>query len=361
MREVRADLFVVVCNEYSEADTTMDHATTGAQLLHRAREGDDDAFGELVDRQRGTLMRHCYRMLGSGVEAEDAVQDAMLRAWRQLDSYDGRGSFNGWLYRIATNLCLDRLRREPARAHPITHGPPTRLGDPFDDPEVGIRWIEPAANDLLGIGEDPMASVIRRERVSLAFVAALHRLSPRERAALLLADVLDFSHEEVADVLDASASAVNSLLYRARRSVGTESVTRPANPDDPEVQALLSRYMQAWEVADIARFVETVSDDVHFSMPPLSTWFHGSADVAAFVDEAIFQPSDSGMVVRQGRANGQAAMATYEPDDTGNLVVTGLQVLDIDADFMAITAVTSFRDTDAAIRCGFPGSVESST
>ena len=330
------------------------HEPADPVLLERARAGDRAAFGSIADSQRVRIFRHCYRMLGSGPEAEDAVQDTLLKAWTRLDTYDERGSFDGWLYRIATNLCIDKLRTSSPRTHPVSLGPAATPGDPFADPPAGVLWVEPVADDQTGIGKSPETSALERERVSLAFVAALQRLSPRERAALLLHDVLDFSHHEVADVIEASPSAVNSLLYRARQSVGTDIRVPAADPTDPAVQALLARYLEAWELGDISRFVATVTDDVHFSMPPLPTWFSGRTDVAVFVDQVLFQPAaPGGIAVRLGSANGQPAVATYHPDDAGQLVVGGMQILDIDGSTLRIAAITSFRDPEAAIRCGF--------
>lgn len=320
----------------------------------RAQRGDEAAFAELADRHRVRLFHHCYRMLGSGHEAEDAVQDVLLRAWQRLDTFDGRGSFPGWLYRIATNLCIDRLRVRRPRLHPVSLGPPAGSGTMPTAPSPDLDWIEPVADQTLGLGEDPAHTAQRRERISLAFVAALQRLSARQRAALLLHDVLDFTHVEVAEVLDTSVSAVNSLLYRARETIGSPAIAAPADPDDLTVQALLARYVRAWELADVAELLATVHADVRFAMPPLTTWYQGSASVAAFVEAAVFAPArPHGVAMRSGRANGQPALATYAPGPDGTLVVDGLQVLDVDPATNLVAAITSFRDPDLAIRCGF--------
>lgn len=331
-----------------------EEAGDSASVLARAQSGDAAAFAELCDPHRDQLFGHCYRMLASGHEAEEAVQDTLLRAWQRLDTFDGRGSFAGWMYRIATNLCLDRLRSRRRRLHPVSLGPPATIGSMPQPPEPGIDWIEPAADQTLGLGENPEHSAMRRERVSLAFVAALQQLSARQRAALLLHDVLDFSHEEVAEVLDTTPSAVNSLLYRAREVISASPTLVTVDPNDPAVAALLARYVRAWELADISELLSTVSDDVRLSMPPLSTWYQGSESVAAFVESAIFAPArPHGVTMRIGRANGQPALATYSGPPGEPLNVDGLQVLDIDPATDRIRAITSFRDAGVAIRCGF--------
>ena len=330
------------------------------QALDRARSGDTVAFASLVDGHRVGLLRHCYRMLGSGPDAEEALQDTLLRAWQRLDTFEARGSFQGWMYRIATNLCIDRLRGRRARSHPVSHGPASAPGSFPVDADSSIEWIEPIADHNIGLGEDPAHSAEQRERISLAFVAALQRLSARQRAALLLHDVLDFSHYEVAEVLDSSPSAVNSLLHRARETMSASPTPVPADPNDPAIKALLGRYVEAWQRADISEFVATVSADVRLSMPPLATWYQGSENVAAFIETAIFGPArPHGVTVRLGGANGQPALATYEPGPESTMIASGLQVLDVDGDSNTITAITSFRDPDIAVRCGFPMAIAS--
>ncbi|MDP9495644.1 MAG: RNA polymerase subunit sigma-70 [Actinomycetota bacterium] len=333
----------------------MTNQTADLGIVARARAGDTAAFESLVDAHRLGLLRHCYRMLGSGPDAEEALQDTLLRAWQRLDSYEARGSFQGWMYRIATNLCIDRLRGRRPRSHPGHHGPAASLGSSLEAADPTIQWVEPIGDQSIGLSQDPAHSAEQRESISLAFVAALQRLSARQRAALLLHDVLDFSHDEVAEVLETSPSAVNSLLYRAREALSASPTPVTADPEDPAVKALLDRYIGAWERADISEFVATVSADVRLSMPPMSTWFQGSADVAGFVEAAIFgRARPFGLTVRLGRANGQPAVANYDPGPNNALVVSGLQVLDVDGDSGTITAITSFRDPDLAVACGFP-------
>ena len=333
---------------------------TDIALPARAVAGDDAAFAELVGPFRGPVFRHCYRMLGSGADAEDAVQDTLERAWRKLATYDGSGSFGGWLQRISTNVCIDGLRARRTRIGPVGYGAPTAAGAILGPPDPDLAWVEPVSDSDLRVSQDPQDEVVRREEISLAFVAALQLLAPRQRAALLLHDVLGFTHAEVADVLEVSTSAVNSLLSRARESVRARAGQPPPDITDLRVQQLLQRYVRAWQLTDIEEFVGIVAEDIRFIMPPLTAWFDGREAVAAFVEDAIFAPARPyGVRLRAGSCNGQPAFATYEPDGEGHLVVSGLQVLQLgDADGQPLlTTLVSYRDPALAIRCGFPSSL----
>jgi RNA polymerase sigma-70 factor (ECF subfamily) len=312
-------------------------------LLARAAAGDDAAFAILVKAHERAVFRHCYRMMGSGLDAEDAVQDTLERAWRKLATYDGSGSFGAWLHRIATNVCLDALRTRRARLSPAGYGP--------------AAAVEPVSDvDLSGTG-DPQEALARREEVSLAFVAALQRLAPRQRAALLLHDVVGFSQPETAEVLDVSTSAVNSLLSRARQTVRASAGVPAPDLTSPRVQQLLERYVRAWQLADLDGLVQLVTEDIRFSMPPLTAWFDGRDAVARFIDQAIFAAArPHGVTLRPGSCNGQPAFATYEPDGTGRLAVTGLQILQL-AEMNGeplVTALVSYRDPAIAARCRLP-------
>jgi RNA polymerase sigma-70 factor, ECF subfamily len=330
---------------------------TEPALLARAAAGDGAAFAALAGPHRRAVFRHCYRMLGSGADAEDATQETLERAWRKLVTYDGSGPFAAWLQRIATNICLDGLRARRVRIGPAGYGPPAAHGAVLGGPDPELAWVEPVRDgDLYGTA-DPQDEVIRNEEIGLAFVAALQRLAPRQRAALLLHDVLAFTHEEVAEVLGTSTTAVNSLLSRARETVRAQAGAPQPSINDPRVQELLERYLRAWRLADIDGFVRLVAEDVRFSMPPLTAWFEGRAAVAAFVEEVIFGPARPyGVHLEAGTCNGQPAFATYEPDAEGRLVVSGLQVLQL-ADVNGrplIAALVSYRDPQIAIRCGMP-------
>ena len=347
-----------------------------AELLSQAAAGDQAAFAVLVEPHRRAMFRHCYRMLGSGADAEDATQDALVRAWRGLAGFDGSGAFGGWLHRIATNVCLDQLRGRPRRLDPLAEGPPAGPGAPLASSGPGRLFVEPVSDlDLAGPAvlagpagaqapapelADPQQQVVRREEISLAFVAALQRLAPRQRAALLLHDVLGFAHAEVAQVLQISPNAVNSLLSRARHTVRSKPWAPPADPASPAVRDLLGRYLRAWQLADISGFVEVVADDVRLSMPPMLTWFDGREAVAAFVEAEIFaRARPHGVPMRAGWCNGQPAFATYEPDGQGLLAASGLQILELDVrgGRPRVTAIVSFRNPALAARCGLPASL----
>jgi RNA polymerase sigma-70 factor (ECF subfamily) len=334
---------------------------TETALLARAVAGDGAAFAALATPHQRAVFRHCYRMLGSGADAEDATQDTLERAWRKLATYDGSGPFGAWLQRIATNICLDGLRARRTRIGPADYGPPTAVGTALAEPDRELTWVEPVRDaDLYGAA-DPQDEAVRNEEISLAFVAALQRLAPRQRAALLLHDVLAFSHEEVAEVLGTSTTAVNSLLSRARETVRANAGRPQPRITEPRVQRLLERYLRAWRLADIDGIVLLVAEDVRFSMPPLTAWFQGREAVAAFIEEAIFGPArPHGIRLEAGTCNGQLAFATYEPDSAGRLVVSGLQVLQL-ADISGqplITALVSYRDPALAIRCGMPAMLQ---
>jgi RNA polymerase sigma-70 factor, ECF subfamily len=333
----------------------MTHAAEPSDLFARVAAGDEAAFTALAGPQQRSLFRHCYRMLGSGADAEDALQDTLERAWRRRGTYDGSGPFAAWLHRIATNICLDMLRARKARGNPAGYGPPARPGSPLAPPEPELAWVEPVSDNDLAGPASPQDEVIRREEISLAFVAALQGLAPRQRAALLLHDVLGFSHAEVSETLGISTSAVNSLLSRARDRVRAAAPQPPIS--DPRVQQLLERYVRAWRVADIDAFVELIAEDVRFSMPPLAAWFAGRTAVATFVETAIFAAArPHGVQLRPGSCNGQPAFATYQPDERGRLAASGLQVLqlgEVDGQIL-ITALVSYRDPGLAVRCGLP-------
>jgi RNA polymerase sigma-70 factor, ECF subfamily len=329
-------------------------------LVARAGAGDDAAFAALIEPHQRAVFRHCYRMLGSGADAEDATQDTLERAWRRLATYNGSGPFGAWLQRIATNVCLDGLRAKRTRIDPASYGPPMAAGAMPEPPDPELAWVEPVSDsDLRGTG-DPQDEVVRREEISLAFVAALQRLAPRQRAALLLHDVLAFTHAEVGEVLGVTTTAVNSLLSRARESVRATAGRPQPDMSEPRVRQFLERYVRAWQLADIEEFVRLIAEDIRFSMPPLTAWFDGREAVGAFVENAIFAPTrPHGIRLRAGWCNGQPAFATYEPDGQGRLVASGLQVLqlaDVDGQPL-VTALVSYRDPALAIRCGLPAAL----
>ena len=325
--------------------------------IAQAVRGDESAFAVVVAPHERSLFRHCYRMLGSGPDAEDALQDTLIRAWRRLDTYDAAGTFGGWLYRIATNICLDLLRSRQGRLDPVTLGPPSDPREMHGAPDAESQWVEPIASSRLCSSLDPQDEIVGREDISLAFVSALQQLTPRQRACLLLHDVLGFTQAEVADVLDMTGSSVNSLLFRAREVTHPHRDGQEVEISDPRMRELLDRYVRAWRLADISAFVEVVADDVRFSMPPLREWFDGRPAVAAFTENAIFAAARPyGVTLRSGSCNGQPAFAILAPDPDGHMVASGLQIIDVrERDGQPlVTAIVSYRDPDLATRCGFP-------
>jgi RNA polymerase sigma-70 factor (ECF subfamily) len=332
-----------------------------ADLLARARAGDDGAFAELTEPHRRELQVHCYRMLGSFTDAEDALQDTLLAAWQGLRSFEGRASLRTWLYRIATNRCLNALRsasRRPAKEWdvPKVEPPePTRLGD--------VVWLEPFPDALLAGAIDaplgPEARYEQTEAISLAFVTALQVLPPRQLAVLILRDVLGFHANEVADMLDSTVESVNSALKRARASLERQrqpSASREPPPasDSAAEDAIVSQFVSAYESADIDALVALLTDDVFIAMPPMPFEYEGRDIVARFF-AAIFGAGRRFELVRT-RANGQPALGAYLRGPTGTSHGIGLYVLTLAGD--RICAMTRF-ETSALGWFGLPRSLPS--
>jgi RNA polymerase sigma-70 factor (ECF subfamily) len=256
-----------------------------------------------LEPYRGELVAYCYRMLGSFQDAEDVVQETMLRAWKAHDRYDpARASVRTWLYRIATNACLSALKGHARR--PL----PSGLGAPSEDttvpliPALDVPWLQPFPDARFDTG-------IRAD-MRLALVAAMQGLPPRQRAVLVLREVLEFSASEVADQLETTVAAVNSALQRARAVLpDTGEVTEP---DDPEVRAVIDRYMRAFEAADVPALVRLLADDAVMEMPPVPLWYRGSRDYGLFM-ERVFDMNGPGWTMRRLTANGQPALAAYTP------------------------------------------------
>lgn len=304
-----------------------------AQLLDAARAGDQVAFGRLVDPLRGELQAHCYRLLGSVHDAEDALQEALLRAWRGLDTFENRGSIRPWLYKIATNRCLTLMERRRRRELPTDLGP----GAPLTE----VEWLEPYPD--LG----PEAGYVVREGVELAFVAALQYLPARQRAVLVLREVLGFSAIEVAEQLDTTVASVNSALQRARKIVG-ERIPAVGQQealsalDAATIRKIADRYVAAWELGDVDAIVGMLTEDARFSMPPLPEWFSGHADIRAFLSGG---PLTSRWRITAARANGQLAFAGYMwDDDRGVFVAAGVDVVSLRG--TKITEVVAFLAQD---------------
>jgi RNA polymerase sigma-70 factor, ECF subfamily len=291
------------------------------ELLQAARGSDQEAFGRLVEPYRGELHAHCYRMLGSVHDAEDALQDAMLRAWRGLARFEGRSSLRSWLYRIATNTCLDTIGRRPKRVLPVDYGPPADPHDGPGDPAVESVWVEPYPDEKLGLEDGyaaPEASYEQRESVELAFIVALQHLPPNQRAVLILREVLGFSAKEVAETLETTTASVNSALQRARKAI-EERVPEQSQQEtlrslgDERVREIVDDYVDAWQREDVEAVVAMLTEDAAFAMPPMASWFRGHEAIRTFLAGSPLSGDWRWRPIR-AHANGQEALAFYSWD-----------------------------------------------
>jgi RNA polymerase sigma-70 factor (ECF subfamily) len=314
--------------------TTSTGASEG-QLLIAARGGDEAAFGRLVEGYRGELHAHCYRMLGSVYDAEDALQECMLRAWKALAKFEGRSAFRSWLYTIATNTCLNLIAKRPKRVLPIDYGP---AADPHEAPGRPITesvWLEPYPDEMLAIEDGravPEATYEQREAVELAFVAALQHLPPNQRAALILREVLGFSAKEVAEQLETSVASVNSALQRARAAID-ERVPEQSQQEtlralgDEELREIVDRYVDAWERNDVEQFVAMLAEDANFTMPPLATWYSTREGIRIWASGSSMS-GDWRWKAVVTRANGQPALGFYAwSEEEGAYMPFALNVL----------------------------------
>ena len=310
---------------------------TESEHLAAARQGDRQHFSEMTEPFRRELQVHCYRILGSLHEAEDMVQETMLRAWTRLETYQGRAPFRAWLYKIATNACLDLLdRRRSRRLLPPQAAAASDPGDQIAPPSAEVLWLEPLPDEWLedSSAANPEARYSESESISLAFLTALQKLSPRQRAVLILRDVLDFSAIETADVLDLTVSAVNSALHRARGSLSQEYQKQEVQPYDERTQSLLDLFLKAWESADVAGLVALLKEDATLAMPPSPSWYIGREAIRTFVamtvfaDEGMFGGEAAGRWKLMGtRANGSPAFAIYQRTGTNEYQPFGIHVL----------------------------------
>jgi RNA polymerase sigma-70 factor, ECF subfamily len=324
-----------------------------------ARHGDEVAFARLVAPHRIQLHAHCYRMLGSMADAEDALQETLMRAWRGLPRFEGRSSLRGWLYRIATNACLRMIERRPKRVLPLDHGP---AADPRERPEGALAepvWLEPYADEAAVDGPaSPEARYEERESVELAFIAALQHLPGRQRAVLLLRDVLGFAPNEIAKVLDATPASVYSALQRAHVAVDERLPARSQQATlraigDTKLRELVGRYTEAWEQGDVDALVALLADDATFAMPPAPSWYRGRAAVGEFLAAWPLAGGRRWRLVPI-RANGQLAFGVYGPGQ--DYRAHGLELLSLDADGR-IAAVTTFRLPQLFPAFGLPAAI----
>ena len=300
---------------------------------------------EQIERHRPELTGYCYRMLGSPFEAEDAVQETMLRAWRSIDRFEGRSALRSWLYKIATNVCLDMLSGRSRRATPMDLGP---AREPIVE-NLATRgeatWIEPIRDDMLG-GADPAELTVRRETIRLAFVAALQHLPPRQRTALILCEVLRWKAGEVAELLETSTASVNSALQRARETVQTSEISAGDVGDglgEPEKE-FLERYVAAFEAYDMDALTSLIAEDASQSMPPYDMWMQGRDDLLAWWFGPGIECRDSKLLAAPN-ANGCVAFGQYKPNPDGDgHDPWALQVLEMNGDGK-VGRFTFFLDT----------------
>src|SRR3954469_14327527 len=328
-------------------------------LLEAARGGDEEAYASLVEPHRTELHAHCYRMLGSVHDAEDALQETLLRAWRGLSRFEGRSSLRSWLYTIATNTSLNLIEKRPKRVLPIDYA---RAADPHrgpGEPVVESVWVEPYPDEKLGLEDGyaaPEARYEQREGIELAFVAALQHLPPNQRAVLILREVLGFSAKEVADSLETSTASVNSALQRARAAVEervpeqTQQATLRTLGDD-DLRELVDRYVDAWERCDVDAFAAMLAEDATFAMPPLASWYSTREGIAEWARGWPLSGAWRWRTVFT-HANGQPALAFYTWDENEQaylpfalnvLTFRGSQIADVTA-FVARSTEATRQD-----------------
>ena len=330
------------------------------QLLEAARVGDESAFARLVEPHRGALHAHCYRMLASVHDAEDALQETLLASWRGIGGFEGRSSLRRWLYSIATNVCLRALERQPKRVLPVDYAPAADPRDGLGEPLVESVWVEPYP-ERPGVGEglaSPEARYEQRESVELAFIAALQYLPARQRAVLILRDVLGFSARETAEALETTPTGVNSALQRAHKRVDERLPERSqqevlSSLDDQRLREIVEGYADAWERADVDAIVAMLTDEAAFTMTPMPTWYRGRDAVAAFMRGWPLSGAERWRMVPV-RANGQLAFGHYVWNaETETFTPHGITVLTLEGD--RIAEITSFVDPEHFASSPEPG------
>jgi RNA polymerase sigma-70 factor (ECF subfamily) len=327
-------------------------------LLDAARAGDQESFRRLVEPRRAELLAHCYRMLGSVHDAEDALQETMFRAWRGLPTFEHGRALRPWLYRIATNVCLDLLAKRPRRVLPIDHGPAADdIAAGPGTPLMERIWMQPYPDEQLGVEDGyaaPEARYEQRESVELAFVAALQHLPARQRAVLILREVLGFSAREVAEFLETTAASVNSALQRARQAVDERLPAQSQQATlrslgDQQLRAVVERYIDAWENRDVDALLALLVDDVRFAMPPFPNWFQGRDAVIAFI-ASTGKPRLRHVATR---ANGQPAVAWYVwRPQRRSYFPTSIEVLTLDG--TKVKEIIAFASPELFARFGLP-------
>jgi RNA polymerase sigma-70 factor (ECF subfamily) len=313
--------------------------------MRTSSQGTTDLESQL-EQYRAELTAHCYRMLGSAFEAEDAVQETLVRAWKGIEGFEGRASLRSWLYRIATNVCLDMLDGAQRRARPMDLGPAGSADHPLGEPLPEVTWLQPIPDGrVLQAEADPAELTEQRESIRLAFVAALQHLPPRQRAVLILREVLRWKATEVAELLDTTVQSVNSALQRARATLAARNVTDEGSslPADEEQRALVARYVKAFESYDMDALTSVLHDDAMWNMPPYELWLQTHEDVVRWCLGPGIGCRGSRLVPVE--ANGQPAFGQYKPSPDGaSLEPWSLQVLEVSGDRLG--GITFFLDTE---------------
>jgi len=320
----------------------MTERTPGHDTTESATRESED-LGHRLEQHRVELTAHCYRMLGSAFEAEDAVQETLLRAWRSLDRFEGRASLRSWLYRIATNVCLDMLQGKERRARPTDLGPAKTADVPLGEALPEATWIQPIPDGrVLPEHADPAELAVSRETVRLAFIAALQHLPPRQRAVLILREVLQWEASEVAELLDTTVASVNSALQRARATLaaGKVAADAPSPPMDEKHRGLLARYVDAFERYDLDALTSLLHEDAAWSMPPYALWLQTHRDIRRWCLGPGIGCRGSRLVPTA--ANGLPAFGHYKPGPDG-YTPWSLQVVEMSGD--RISGITFFLDT----------------
>ena len=322
-------------------------------LLEAARGGDEQAFSRLVEPYRGELHAHCYRMLGSVPDAEDALQDALLRAWQGLTGFEGRSSLRSWLYTIATNASLRAIERRPKRVLPIDYGPAADPHEGLAEPLVESVWVEPYPDQAVGLEDGPLGPEARyeqRESVELAFIAALQHLPARQRAVLVLRDVLGFSAREAAEALETTPTGIDSALQRAHKTVDERLPEQSQQAalrslDDQELREVVDGFVEAWQHADVDAVVAMLTDEATITMPPIPTWYRGREAVGGFLRRRPLARADRWRLLPTS-ANGQLAFGFYLRDgEDGAFIAHHITVLTMRG--QRIAEITAFLSPEA--------------
>lgn len=334
---------------------------TDDETLAAARAGDGSAFEALVAPHRRSVLAHCYRMMASSADAEDAAQEATIRAWKHLAGYEGRSSLRGWLHAIATRVCLDHLAQRGRRRVPsFDEVGPASPTEPPGAPVLDPVWLEPMADARwcdgpLDAAEGPEARCTRRESVGMAFLAAIQVLPASQRAALLLHEVAGWEAAEIAATLDLSVAAVNSALQRARKALDARAPRwnrRPAVPAAAEVDAL-TRYLRAWEAGDAGALAAALREDATLAMPPVPSWYAGREAVVGFYRDFVRPMAGAVRMARVGGVNGEPALASYKRDAAGVWRADALHVVTV-SEAGEVARVVAFLGGDAVVACGGP-------